>query len=102
MNKKQAKYVKSMDHYGSYTDPDTDKHVVRMCCYCNGKNQGYMVKFELWNKTIPKKDHRKMVCLGCFEEKLGRSLVTSDFTDASINYGIFGFNHITYCRLGES
>jgi hypothetical protein len=43
----------------------------------------YFVHVELWLTIMPSIDG--MLCIGCFEQRLGRQLVASDFTDASIN-----------------
>lgn len=54
-------------------------------CGCNTLYHGeyYMVHNKLWKQA-----HRKrkgMLCIGCFEENLGRQLTSKDFTDAPVN-----------------
>jgi hypothetical protein len=41
----------------------------------------YMVKEELW----PLSGYGTMLCIGCLEARLGRRLVSSDFTDCPLN-----------------
>jgi len=43
----------------------------------------YFVRTELWTLVHP--SEAGMLCIGCFELRLGRVLVPSDFTDAHIN-----------------
>jgi hypothetical protein len=58
-----------------------------MCLDCHedtGKmREHYFVKTEVWMKV-----HHSvygMLCVGCLENRLGRSLCANDFTDAHIN-----------------
>lgn len=57
------------------------------CISCNfntlyGKEY-YMLVDEIWLTVNPAE--KGMLCIGCVEEKLGRELHRSDFTDAPIN-----------------
>lgn len=45
-------------------------------------NEYYMVISELWHAHGP---GRGMLCIGCLENRIGRELNRSDFTDAPIN-----------------
>jgi hypothetical protein len=57
-----------------------------VCKECGCLDSGYMVKSELWEANFP---GRGIVCMDCFEKKLGRSLTIDDLTDAPINYSLF-------------
>lgn len=57
----------------------------RECVLCGDDHDCYMVTDELWEKHGPK--HHYHICIGCFEERLGRKLVPADFTDCGINRG---------------
>lgn len=43
----------------------------------------YFIKTELWLKIMA--TIKGMLCIGCLENRLGRQLQKSDFTDATIN-----------------
>lgn len=43
----------------------------------------YMVHDEIWLKAVP--ENHGMLCIGCLENRLGRSLNHKDFTPALIN-----------------
>jgi hypothetical protein len=46
-------------------------------------HEHYFLNTELWLSVVGSKVG--MMCIGCFEDRLGRLLVPDDFTDASIN-----------------
>lgn len=58
-----------------------------LCEDCTGNTsqmrEHYFVRTELWTQVHPSK--AGMLCIGCFETRLGRKLVPSDFTSAHIN-----------------
>lgn len=62
-------------------------------------NEYYMVQFELWNSVMVHQNSG-MLCIGCLEDRLGRTLTTNDFIEAPINYGIFGWSDRMRDRLG--
>lgn len=43
----------------------------------------YMIQDDLWKKVNPKK--KGMMCIGCVELKLGRTLTSGDFPDYPVN-----------------
>lgn len=58
-----------------------------LCADC-GKDTGTMKEFyfintALWLSVMQSKDG--MLCIGCLEARLGRTLCKGDFTNASIN-----------------
>jgi hypothetical protein len=58
-----------------------------MCLDC-GEDTGrmrehYFVKTEVWMRAHH--SIRGMLCVGCLEGRIGRTLVADDFTDAHIN-----------------
>lgn len=60
-------------------------------------NEYYMVTDEIWKTACP--EEKGMLCIGCLENRLGRQLTASDFTDAPINHGVFGFSERLAARL---
>lgn len=63
-------------------------------------NEYYMVTDEIWQIVWPEK--RGMLCIGCVEAKLGRTLTRADFTDAPINNGVFNYSARLAQRLATS
>lgn len=57
-----------------------------------------MVTDEVWLTAWPEK--RGMLCIGCVEAKLGRTLTPEDFTDAPINQGYVDYSDRLRNRLG--
>jgi hypothetical protein len=49
----------------------------------------YHVHDEVWAKATTD-ETESMLCIGCLEERIGRTLEPSDFSDAPINYPGFG------------
>jgi hypothetical protein len=67
------------------------------CCDCGvgtiTSGEWYMVKDEIWASAWtgrPLKPHHALpgqmvLCIGCLEQRLGRTLMACDFTDAPVN-----------------
>ena len=57
------------------------------CLDCNEHtgeiNEYYMVHDALWVVNVP--EYHGMMCIGCFEDRLGRKLEPEDFTDCPLN-----------------
>jgi hypothetical protein len=51
--------------------------------FAKGNEEYYMIHNELWAQANPQING--MLCIGCLEIRLGRTLTSEDFTDASIN-----------------
>lgn len=69
------------------------RHRNRFLCADCGQDTGkmkefYFVQTELWLTVMKSIDG--MLCIGCLEQRLGRQLVASDFTDATINDPRYG------------
>lgn len=64
------------------------------CNQCQGYAPGYMLKTPIWNQARRSADGTKhdFLCLKCVSLNLERPVTYSDFTDAPINNGIFGFD----------
>lgn len=45
----------------------------------------YMIHRELWVAVTGKRERKKMMCIGCVEQRLGRALNFHDFTTAPVN-----------------
>lgn len=54
------------------------------CLYKTMADEYYMVLDELWEAAIGN-TRIKFLCVGCIEKRLGRKLVSADFTDAPVN-----------------
>lgn len=81
---------------------------LKQCCLCSGKQHPYMVKNTLWKRTIPKRYWDNIVCIPCFEKRLGRHLEQTDFIkwfdrksgrELPINHVFYGFHYLIYCAL---
>jgi hypothetical protein len=51
-------------------------------CHVSVRDEYYVVRDELWDTHGA---DRGMLCVGCFEQRVGRQLAATDFTDAPIN-----------------
>jgi hypothetical protein len=51
--------------------------------FTKGNEEYYMIHNELWLKANPQVNG--MLCIGCLESRLGRTITSEDFTDAPIN-----------------
>lgn len=56
------------------------------CVLCGDEDDCYIVTTELWEKHGPM--HHYHICIGCFEDRLGRKLTPEDFPDCGINRGL--------------
>lgn len=55
------------------------------CVDCKGKGEAFFIKDELWYKYIPKSKQKGIICLNCFEKRIGRKLKKSDFQNSDIH-----------------
>jgi hypothetical protein len=53
------------------------------CADCGGEDDWYMVVPSLWLAANPEGSGR--LCIQCLEQRLGRTLTRSDFTDCFVN-----------------
>ncbi len=54
------------------------------CKQCTSTmNEYYMVTTELWTSVVH--ERRGMLCVGCLEKRLGRTLNRKDFTNCPLN-----------------
>ena len=71
---------KSRQWYALHHDPTK----CYRCKYCKEVDfDMFMVNDILWLKVATKK--KDLICIKCFESKLGRSLVLKDFTKVPVN-----------------
>lgn len=65
-----------------------DNYTEFECLDCNVNtlfiDEYYMVQFPLWAEANPAE--AGMLCIGCLEKRIGRTLTVNDFTEAPINY----------------
>lgn len=57
----------------------------------------YMVTDGVWELANPQRCG--MLCIGCLEKRLGRTLTAADFTAAPINHGVFPYSERLAARL---
>lgn len=55
----------------------------RPCLHCGAVTEAYMVENAVWHEVHESK--RGLICLPCFEEKLGRNVQITDFSNAVVN-----------------
>ncbi len=63
----------------------------------------YMVNDYLWKSAFPTEDTDGMLCVGCLEARIGRTLTPSDFTPAPLNqenFNLWGRSDRLNNRLG--
>ena len=59
-------------------------------------NEYYAVTDKIWRKV---KGGKGMLCIGCLELRLGRTLIAIDFKVAPINMGVFPYSTRLWARL---
>lgn len=70
--------------YDFFVEYDIDQQFKCLDCKTSTlQNEYYMVHDAIWLKANP--DRKGMLCIGCLETRLGRTLNPSDFTAAPIN-----------------
>jgi hypothetical protein len=74
-----------------------DVHCVECGVHTINAREYYMVRDDVW----PLEPRGGMLCVGCLEERIGRRLVPTDFTDAAINY-VGGDSPRLRARLGHA
>lgn len=68
----------------------------KACTLCN--HEYYMVLDETWDEVVPEREG--MLCVGCIERRLKRTLCHTDFTDAPLNHdGVIPKSKRLYDRL---
>ena len=61
------------------------------------KNEYYMLHDKIWCSVASKFE---MLCISCFEKRLGRPLFREDFVDKPINFGcIFSQSKLLFSRI---
>jgi hypothetical protein len=67
----------------------------------NAINEYYMVKYDVW-KQATGDNPNGMLCIGCLEQRIGRHLQRSDFTEHMDNMSLFtGLSRRLRNRLGK-
>ena len=69
-----------------------------LCMVCGAHtgdiDEFYMVTDEVWIAAIPSIfDQPAMLCIGCLEGRLERTLKSDDFTDCEVNS-----DHVRFCK----
>jgi hypothetical protein len=74
------------DDYESVAEsPDGDEF---NCVDCgrDTTTEYYMVHDHVWEQEAGMKNNRGMLCIECFEKRIGRRLTAADFTEAMVNH----------------
>lgn len=58
---------------------------------CTDTAEWYMVKNEIWAEATANRP-AQFLCIGCLENRIGRTLVWSDFSDALVNHSGMRFD----------
>jgi hypothetical protein len=68
----------------------------------NAIDEYYMVTDDLWAKAASafSSNGRGMLCIGCLEKAIGRTLLPTDFKRVPLNYGWFGQSARLVDRIG--
>lgn len=76
---------------GTYTIPLSEEDIEVLICMECGTNtletdEYYMLHDHIWKSIVPEHYQWGGLCIGCVEWFLGRKLVSTDFTEAPVNY----------------
>lgn len=70
--------------------PTDDELELLICMECGANTveiqEYYMLQDHLWESIVPEHYRIGALCVECFEWFLGRELVSTDFTEAPVNY----------------
>jgi hypothetical protein len=55
------------------------------CGYDTFGNEYYMVRNDVWERALGHKEDGVVLCIGCLEKRIGRTLTRWDFTDCPLN-----------------
>jgi hypothetical protein len=53
-------------------------------------NEYYMLEDDVWYGALTAQDNNGMLCIGCFENRLGRKLRPDDFAQVPLNFAFQG------------
>ena len=74
-----------------------------LCLDCSADtcetDEYYMIHDHVWTAVAGKDDG--MLCIGCLETRLGRTLIPADFKDAPVNHGFFTQSRRLYKRMSK-
>ena len=62
----------------------------------------YMVRREIWERCTAINERSKMLCIGCLEKRLGRTLIRSDFIDCLLNQSLDNKSVRLMCRYQQT
>jgi len=63
---------------------DTTPCIHKRGCRHKGRWEDFMVSKELWLQAVP--EVKGIMCVTCFERRLGRELTAFDFIDSFVNW----------------
>ncbi len=82
----------TLDNGGTYFLRNLNHKVSLLCldCKVNTIHEIYMVHDHIWKEANP--DISGILCIGCIEQRLGRTLTKQDFKDSLLNFPIHQVN----------
>lgn len=90
--------VKSVSTLFTYSTGTNNMAHILKCTDCGCKpwdmGEDFYVCDGLWVLVMPKKKRDNIICIGCFEERLGRKLRRTDFKKWFRNNGCWGNRRI--------
>lgn len=80
-----------------------ERYFIRFCLDCKRNvtdlEEMFMVFDEVWLEVV--RNRQGMLCVKCFEKRLGRQLVHGDFTHCHLNAGKENKSQLLLDRLGS-
>jgi hypothetical protein len=84
-----------MQQLSLFPDPPVPRKTTFYCMDCGidtGRiDEFYMVTDEVWQSVTNPIDSTGMLCIGCLEQRLGRTLKPDDFPNCPVNTDHVGF-----------
>ena len=74
----------AVEEYDLQPRPCTDCGIDTCSITADDRGEYYMVHAAIW-RTATKLRPASLLCIGCLETRLGRTLTSADFTDAPVN-----------------
>ena len=65
--------------------PDREPMLCADCGFDTTDLEYYMVRNDIWAQASPLDQHDVFLCIGCLENRIGRTLSRRDFIDCPLN-----------------
>lgn len=67
-------------------------------CEIDTKSEYYMVHDSIWKEATQENERKSVLCIGCLENRIGRSLNSEDFPDVPLNTTVKNMSHSEVVR----